>query len=128
MELTSPERRERIALMRQQKAEREKAEQRASELAELEQLMREEAEFAAARGGGGVRGVASTSLECPSASASESASSTTAAVARGTATPSPASNHVRLRDNEADTLTKDAPPPKKRDKRLIDLMHLEMSR
>ena len=43
-------------------------------------------------------------------------------------TPSPASNHVRLRDNEAGTLAKDAPPPKKRDKRLIDLMHLEMSR
>ena len=55
--------------MRQQKAEREKAEQKASELAELDQLMREEAEFEAVRGGGGVR--ASTSPESSSAPASQ---------------------------------------------------------
>ena len=65
--------------MRQQKAGREKAEQKASELAELDQLMREEAEFEAVRGGG-VR--ASTSPESSSAPASASAPST-AAVSSG---------------------------------------------
>ena len=97
MELSSPERRERIALMRQKKAEREKAEQRAAELAELDQLMREEAEFEAVRGGG-VR--ASTSPESSSAPASASAPSTAAVSsgARRTATPADSSNHTRARD------------------------------
>ena len=93
MELSSPERWERIALMRQKKAEREKTEQRAAELAELDQLMREEAEFEAVRGGGVL---ASTSPESPSTPASESAPSTAAASSgtRRTATPAGASNHI----------------------------------